>query len=160
MQQWLAARKYLISVTGFDACSLQPTSGASGEYAGLLVIKKYLEAKGEGHRDVCIIPRSAHGTNPASAAMCGMEIKWIEDSRGMDIDEFKALCAEYKEGMSPKVAGKWHRTASNGLESDAFCFFEAGLKAVAESGPLGVPHGDLPLHTCLLRGQHPRAARL
>eukprot|EP00439_Symbiodinium_sp_Y106_P044350 s731_g5.t1 len=89
--------KYLISCTGFDACSLQPTSGASGEYAGLLVIRKYLEAKGEGHRDVCIIPRSAHGTNPASAAMCGMEIKWIEDSRGMDLEEFKALCAEYKD---------------------------------------------------------------
>jgi len=92
--------KYLISCTGFDACSLQPTSGASGEYAGLLVIRKYLEAKGEGHRDVCIIPRSAHGTNPASAAMCGMEIKWIEDSRGMDLEEFKALCAEYKDRLA------------------------------------------------------------
>jgi len=92
--------KYLISVTGFDACSLQPTSGASGEYAGLLVIRKYLEAKGEGHRDVCIIPRSAHGTNPASAAMCGMEIKWIEDSRGMDLQEFKDLCAEYKDRLA------------------------------------------------------------
>jgi len=92
--------KYLISVTGFDACSLQPTSGASGEYAGLLVIKKYLEAQGQGHRDVCIIPRSAHGTNPASAAMCGMEIKWIEDSRGMDIAEFKALCAEHKDRLA------------------------------------------------------------
>eukprot|EP00437_Effrenium_voratum_P023039 CAMPEP_0181413522 /NCGR_PEP_ID=MMETSP1110-20121109/9017_1 /TAXON_ID=174948 /ORGANISM="Symbiodinium sp., Strain CCMP421" /LENGTH=978 /DNA_ID=CAMNT_0023536341 /DNA_START=82 /DNA_END=3018 /DNA_ORIENTATION=- len=92
--------KYLISVTGFDACSLQPTSGASGEYAGLLVIKKFQEANGQGHRDVCIIPRSAHGTNPASAAMCGMEIKWIEDSRGMDLEEFKKLCAEYKDRLS------------------------------------------------------------
>eukprot|EP00931_Biecheleriopsis_adriatica_P041410 TRINITY_DN2366_c0_g2_i1.p1 TRINITY_DN2366_c0_g2~~TRINITY_DN2366_c0_g2_i1.p1 ORF type:complete len:996 (+),score=234.61 TRINITY_DN2366_c0_g2_i1:60-3047(+) len=92
--------RYLISCTGFDACSLQPTSGASGEYAGLLVIRKYLEAKGEGHRNVCIIPRSAHGTNPASAAMCDMEIKWIEDSKGMDLDEFKALCAEYKDRLA------------------------------------------------------------
>jgi len=92
--------QYLITVTGFDACSLQPTSGASGEYAGLLVIKKYLEDQGQGHRDVCIIPRSAHGTNPASAAMCGMEIKWIEDSRGMDLAEFKALCEEHKDRLA------------------------------------------------------------
>jgi len=90
----------LESCTGFAACSLQPTSGASGEYAGLLVIRKYLESKGEGHRNVCIMPRSAHGTNPASAAMCDMEIKWIEDSQGMDIDEFKALCNEYKDRLA------------------------------------------------------------
>ncbi|CAE8695295.1 unnamed protein product [Polarella glacialis] len=92
--------KYLISCTGFDACSLQPTSGASGEYAGLLVIRKYLESKGQGHRNVCIIPRSAHGTNPASAAMCDMEIKWIDDSTGMDLEEFKALCVEYKDRLA------------------------------------------------------------
>jgi len=92
--------KYLISVTGFDACSLQPTSGASGEYAGLLAIRQYQEKQGQGHRDVCIIPRSAHGTNPASAAMCDMKIKWIEDSRGMDLAEFKALCEENKDKLS------------------------------------------------------------
>jgi len=92
--------QYLVSCTGFAACSLQPTSGASGEYAGLLVIRKYLEAKGEGHRNICIMPRSAHGTNPATAAMCDMEIKWIEDSKGMDIDEFKALCSEYKDRLA------------------------------------------------------------
>ena len=62
---------YLVSCAGFDACSLQPTSGASGEYAGLLVIRKYQESIGQVHRNVCIIPRSAHGTNPASAVMCG-----------------------------------------------------------------------------------------
>lgn len=92
--------QYLISCTGFDACSLQPTSGASGEYAGLLVIRKYQESIGQGHRNVCIIPRSAHGTNPASAAMCDMQIKWIEDSKGMDINEFKALCEEHKDTLS------------------------------------------------------------
>merc|ERR1719401_3158470 len=86
--------------TGFDACSLQPTSGASGEYAGLLVIRKYLAAKGEGHRNVCIIPRSAHGTNPASAAMCDMQIKWIDDSKGMDLAEFKALCEANKDRLA------------------------------------------------------------
>merc|ERR1740138_72110 len=80
--------KYLVSVTGFDACSLQPTSGASGEYAGILAIRKYHEARGEGHRNICIMPRSAHGTNPATAAMANMQIKWIEDSKGMDVAEF------------------------------------------------------------------------
>merc|ERR1719401_1502137 len=92
--------KYLVSCTGFDACSLQPTSGASGEYAGLLVIRKYLDKIGQGSRNVCIIPRSAHGTNPASAAMCDMEIKWIDDSRGMDLAEFKALCEANKDRLA------------------------------------------------------------
>merc|ERR1719311_164095 len=92
--------KYLISITGFDACSLQPTSGASGEYAGLLAIRAFQKAQGQGHRDVCIIPRSAHGTNPASAAMCNMQIKWIDDAKGMDLAEFKALCEEHKDSLS------------------------------------------------------------
>jgi len=92
--------KYLVSCTGFDACSLQPTSGASGEYAGLLVIRKYLESKGEGHRNVCIIPRSAHGTNPASAAMCDMQIKWIDDSKGMDLEEFRKMCQDNKDSLA------------------------------------------------------------
>merc|ERR1712048_1166949 len=92
--------KYLVSITGFAACSLQPTSGASGEYAGLLCIRKYLESKGEGHRNVCIIPRSAHGTNPASAVMCGMTIKWIEDSQGVDINEFRKLCETHKDDLA------------------------------------------------------------
>merc|ERR1711937_23248 len=92
--------QYLESVTGFDACSLQPTSGASGEYAGLLVIRAYLKSKGEGHRDVCIIPKSAHGTNPASAVMCGMKIKWIDDSKGVDINEFRKLCEDHKDSLA------------------------------------------------------------
>lgn len=92
--------KYLISCTGFEACSLQPTSGASGEYAGLLVIREYLKSIGQGHRDVCIIPRSAHGTNPASAVMCGMKLKWIDDSKGVDLDEFKKLCEDNKDSLA------------------------------------------------------------
>jgi len=92
--------QYMIAVTGFDACSLQPTSGASGEYAGLLAIREYQKSQGQGHRNICIIPKSAHGTNPASAAMCGMVIKWINDDGGMDLDEFKALCAEHKDNLS------------------------------------------------------------
>mmetsp|Transcript_34241 Transcript_34241/g.62639 ORF Transcript_34241/g.62639 Transcript_34241/m.62639 type:complete len:1028 (+) Transcript_34241:52-3135(+) len=92
--------QFLVSCTGFDACSLQPTSGAMGEYAGLLVIRKYLEAKGESHRNICIIPKSAHGTNPASAVMCGMEIKWIDDSKGVPLDEFNALCDQHKDNLA------------------------------------------------------------
>jgi len=92
--------KFLVSCTGFDACSLQPTSGASGEYAGLLVIRKYLESIGQGHRNVCIIPKSAHGTNPASAAMCDMNIKWIDDSHGMNLQEFEALCETHKDNLA------------------------------------------------------------
>jgi len=91
---------YLVSCTGFDACSLQPTSGASGEYAGLLVIRKYQESIGQGHRNVCIIPRSAHGTNPASAVMCGMQIKWIDDSQGVPLEEFRQLCETHKDNLS------------------------------------------------------------
>lgn len=90
----------MCSITGFDAVSLQPTSGASGEYAGLLAIRAYNEANGQGHRNVCIIPKSAHGTNPASAAMAAMEIKWIDDSNGMDIGEFKQLCEAHKNDLA------------------------------------------------------------
>jgi len=92
--------QYLVSCTGFDACSLQPTSGASGEYAGLLAIREYLSSIGQGHRDVCIIPRSAHGTNPASASMAGMKIKWIDDSTGVDLAEFQKLCEDNKDSLA------------------------------------------------------------
>eukprot|EP00392_Amoebophrya_sp_AT5.2_P005732 g5742.t1 len=95
--------QYLCKITGFVACSLQPASGAMGEYAGLLAIRRYHESRGEqgSRRNVCIIPRSAHGTNPASAAMIGMEVKWIDDSSGqLDVDELTALCAEYQDRLA------------------------------------------------------------
>lgn len=77
LEQWLAA------VTGFDGVSLQPNSGAAGEYAGLLTIHRYQVAQGEGHRNVCLIPTSAHGTNPASSAMAGFEVVPVKcDARG------------------------------------------------------------------------------
>lgn len=65
---------YLSKITGFDACSLQPNSGAQGEYAGLMVIRAYHISRGDTHRNIALIPTSAHGTNPASAAIAGMEI--------------------------------------------------------------------------------------
>ena len=78
--------KALCEITGFKAISMQPNSGASGEYAGLLVIKAYHESRGEGHRKVCLIPASAHGTNPASAAMAGMEVVVVKTDPNGNID--------------------------------------------------------------------------
>src|SRR5690606_18467474 len=66
--------KYLAEITGFAGTSLQPNSGAQGEYAGLMVIRAFHESRGEGHRNICLIPSSAHGTNPASAVMAGMKV--------------------------------------------------------------------------------------
>ena len=81
----------LCEITGFDAVSLQPNAGSQGEYTGLLVIRKYLERKGEGGRDVCLIPASAHGTNPASAHMAGMRVVVIaSDTHGnVDMDDLR-----------------------------------------------------------------------
>ncbi len=78
--------KYLCDITGFAACSLQPNSGAQGEYAGLLVIKAYHDAQGDKHRNIALIPTSAHGTNPASAAMCGMQIVAVKCDEIGNID--------------------------------------------------------------------------
>ena len=78
--------KSLCEITGFDAMSFQPNSGASGEYTGLLVIKAYHESRGEPERRVCLIPASAHGTNPASAAMAGMEVVVIKTDENGNID--------------------------------------------------------------------------
>jgi glycine dehydrogenase len=83
--------KWLCDITGYDAISLQPNSGAQGEYAGLLAIRAYHLARGEGHRKVCLIPSSAHGTNPASAHMAGMEVVVVGcDARGnVDIGDLR-----------------------------------------------------------------------
>lgn len=92
----------LCSITGFDSFSLQPNAGAAGEYAGLMVIRAYHMARGDHHRDVCIIPLSAHGTNPASAAMCGMKIVSVgTDSKGnINIAELKKAAEANKENLS------------------------------------------------------------
>jgi glycine dehydrogenase len=84
--------KWLCEITGFDATSLQPNSGAQGEYAGLMVIRRYHQSRGEGHRTVCLIPESAHGTNPASAVMAGMKVVVVKnDAEGnVDLADLKA----------------------------------------------------------------------
>ena len=82
----------LCQITGYDAMSLQPNSGAQGEYAGLLTIKAYHRSRGQGDRDVCLIPVSAHGTNPASAQMVGMKVVVVKsrDNGDIDLDDFRA----------------------------------------------------------------------
>ncbi|KAL6005904.1 hypothetical protein ACLOJK_039949 [Asimina triloba] len=92
----------LCTITGFDSFSLQPNAGASGEYAGLMVIRAYHLSRGDSHRNVCIIPVSAHGTNPASAAMCGMKIVAVgTDSKGnINIEELRKAAEANKENLS------------------------------------------------------------
>ncbi|WP_246026312.1 aminomethyl-transferring glycine dehydrogenase [Saccharospirillum alexandrii] len=82
----------LAEITGYDAISLQPNSGAQGEYAGLLAIRRYQQANGEGQRTVCLIPASAHGTNPASAAMMSMDVVIVncDDEGNVDLDDLRA----------------------------------------------------------------------
>jgi len=79
-------QRWLCDITGYDAISLQPNAGAQGEYAGLLAIRGYHAARGEAHRKVCLIPSSAHGTNPASAAMAGMEVVVVACEKNGDVD--------------------------------------------------------------------------
>ena len=89
-------------VTGYDATSLQPNSGASGEYAGLKTIQAYHQSKGQGHRDVCLIPLSAHGTNPASAAMIGYKvvpIKALADG-SLDLADLKQKAEQHKDKLA------------------------------------------------------------
>ncbi|MDD2700633.1 MAG: aminomethyl-transferring glycine dehydrogenase [Sideroxydans sp.] len=92
----------LSEITGFAQMSFQPNSGASGEYAGLLVIQAYHRSRGEAQRNVVLIPSSAHGTNPASAAMCGMKIVVVKcDARGnIDVDDLRAKAEEHKADLS------------------------------------------------------------
>ncbi len=92
----------LKDITGFDAISLQPNAGAQGEFAGLLAIKKYHESKKEGHRNICLIPNSAHGTNPASAQMCGMDVSIVQcDSLGnIDISHLDQKISEAGKNLS------------------------------------------------------------
>lgn len=94
--------KDLCTVTGFDACSLQPNSGAQGEYAGLLVIKAYHESRGDHHRNVILIPISAHGTNPASAAMCGYKIVVVacDEHGNIDVNDLKAKAEQHKDNLA------------------------------------------------------------
>ena len=92
----------LCEVTGYDAVSLQPNSGAQGEYAGLLAIRAYHRSRNDAHRNVCLIPTSAHGTNPASAHLCGMEVVAVacDDQGNVDVADLKAKAAQHRDKLA------------------------------------------------------------
>lgn len=93
---------WLSEITGFAGISLQPNAGSQGEYAGLLVIHEYHQSRGEGHRNVCLIPQSAHGTNPASAVMCGMKVVGIacDDHGNIDVEDLKAKAEKHSHELA------------------------------------------------------------
>ena len=93
---------FLSEITGFSATSLQPNSGAQGEYSGLMVIKSYLNKIEQSHRDICLIPSSAHGTNPASAIMAGLKVVVIgtDDKGNIDIENLKIKVEEHKDNLA------------------------------------------------------------
>ncbi len=109
----------LCLITGYDAFSMQPNSGAQGEYAGLLTIQAYHRARGEGHRDVCLIPTSAHGTNPASAQMVGMKVVVVAvaPNGDIDMDDFRAKAEAHSANLAacmityPSTHGVFETTA-------------------------------------------------
>ncbi len=96
MEGWLA------DLTGYDAVSVQPNSGAQGEFTGLLAIRAYHESRGEGHRDVCLIPASAHGTNPASASMAGMRVVVVktDDDGNIDVADLRAKAEQHADSLA------------------------------------------------------------
>jgi glycine dehydrogenase len=114
----------LCSITGFAGVSLQPNAGSQGEYAGLLVIRKYFESRGEQHRNVCLIPSSAHGTNPASAVMAGMKVVVTAcDSDGnVDLADLKAKIAQHKDILAALMVTY---PSTHGV-------FEASIKEICE----------------------------
>jgi glycine dehydrogenase len=115
---------WLADITGFHAVSFQPNSGAQGEYAGLLVIKNYLEGKGEHHRDVALIPSSAHGTNPASAVMAGMKVVIVkcDDKGNIDTADLKEKVEQYSDTLAALMVTY---PSTHGV-------FEVGIKAMCE----------------------------
>ena len=114
----------LAEITGFHAVSLQPNAGSQGEFAGLLTIRTYHESRGDSHRDVCLIPQSAHGTNPASAAMAGMRVVVIKSTADgdIDIDDLRAKAAQHSAKLSALMVTY---PSTHGV-------FEAGIKTICD----------------------------
>ncbi|MDD5177006.1 MAG: aminomethyl-transferring glycine dehydrogenase [Sterolibacterium sp.] len=94
--------EWLKTITGFDAICMQPNSGAQGEYTGLVSIRRFQAAQGQGHRNICMIPRSAHGTNPATAQMCGLTVVVVDcdGSGNVDVSDLKAKAQQHAENLS------------------------------------------------------------
>jgi glycine dehydrogenase len=154
--------KWLIEVTGYDAVSLQPNAGSQGEFAGLLAIRNYLNARGEQHRDICLIPSSAHGTNAASAVMAGMKVVVIacDDLGNVSVSDLKEKIATHANNLAalmvtyPSTHGVFEEAISEicGLIHDAggqVYVDGANLNALvglAKPGKFGADVSHLNLH--------------
>ena len=116
---------WLCEITGFAACSLQPNAGSQGEYSGLLVIRAWHRARGEGHRDVCLIPVSAHGTNPASAVMAGLKVVAVGCDAGGNIDlgDLRAKAAAHRDRLAALMVTY---PSTHGV-------FEEGIREICET---------------------------
>ncbi|AXE34175.1 aminomethyl-transferring glycine dehydrogenase [Chromobacterium phragmitis] len=114
----------LKAITGFDAISMQPNSGAQGEYAGLLAISRYHESRGEGHRNICLIPQSAHGTNPATAQMMNMQVVVVkcDDAGNVDVADLKAKAEQHAANLAALMITY---PSTHGV-------FEQGIKEICE----------------------------
>ena len=114
----------LCEATGYDAVSLQPNAGSQGEYAGLLMIQAYHASRGEGHRNVCLIPSSAHGTNPASAQMAGMQVVVVacDQAGNVDLDDLRSKAEQHKNDLAAIMVTY---PSTHGV-------FESGIKEICE----------------------------
>lgn len=162
--------RWLCAITGFEAICMQPNSGAQGEYAGLLAIRKYHESRQQGARDVCLIPSSAHGTNPASAQMAGMRVVIVEcdEAGNVDLEDLKAKAAEagdklsclmatypsthgvYEEGIS-EICDVIHRHGGQVYMDGANLNAQVGLTRPADIGA-DVSHMNLHKTFCIPHG--------
>ena len=152
----------LKAVTGYDAISLQPNAGSQGEYAGLLAIKAYFDSKNESHRNICLIPSSAHGTNPASAAMAGMKVVIIScDAEGnVDIEDLKQKIDLYQDNIACLMVTypSTHGVFEEGIQTICEMVHKAGgqvyidganmnaLVGIAAPGKFGADVSHLNLH--------------
>ncbi len=152
----------LCRITGYDAISMQPNSGAQGEYAGLLTIRAYHKARGDEERDVCLIPSSAHGTNPASASMCGMQVVVVatDDHGNIDLEDFRSKAKEYATRLAavmityPSTHGVFEETVREvcdiAHEHGGQVYLDGAnlnaLVGLARPGDLGADVSHLNLH--------------
>ncbi len=135
----------LCEITGFDAMSMQPNSGAQGEYAGLLAIRRYQQSKGQGHRNICLIPSSAHGTNPASATMMGLDVVVVQtDSDGnIDLTDLQSKIDQHRDNLSALMLTypSTHGVFEEGVRSVCEMIHEAGGQVYMDGANLNAQVG-------------------
>ena len=138
----------LREITGFDAISLQPNAGSQGEYAGLLTIRAYHRARGEGQRDICLIPSSAHGTNPASATMAGLQVVVVScDQQGnVDLADLRAKAEQHKARLAALMITypSTHGVFEEAIREICATVHDAGGQVYLDGANLNALVGDLP----------------